>query len=218
MMMHCERSTRRLSPRVSVALSRMPSNKLPERVGGLFDFVEQKNREFELVGVPLVQRFLRQQGMRLAVTEVARRRTDQFGDFMGVLELGAVDLDAGAGIAEKRFGQGFDDAGLARIRWAQGRAGCRPGDPGAIQAGQEHLVDLDDFLDGGVLANDFTAESSFEVAGIAAATRRVENRAGNGLHSVALISLWAPCLGAAAQMPGMTFFVTVLSCPGTSFG
>jgi hypothetical protein len=50
--------------------------------------------------VPLVERFLREQRVGLAVTQVARGRSDQFCDFVRVLELSTIDLDAGAGIAE----------------------------------------------------------------------------------------------------------------------
>ncbi len=50
--------------------------------------------------MPLVERFLREQGMSLAVTKVARRRADQLCDFVGVLKLGAIDLDAGARVSK----------------------------------------------------------------------------------------------------------------------
>src|ERR1700690_99141 len=146
--------------------------KLPERVGSLLDFVEEKDRQFQFVGVPLIQSFLGQQRMGLAVAEVAGRRADQFGDFVRVRELGAVNLDAGAGVAEKRFGQGFDYAGLAGAGGSE-KEQVSDRAIGSVQAGEEHLINLDDFFYGGILADDFTAESSFEVAGIAAATAGV---------------------------------------------
>ncbi len=51
--------------------------------------------------------------MSLAVSQVSRRRTDQLGNLVGVLEFGAIDLDAGTGVSEKRLGHGFDHARLA---------------------------------------------------------------------------------------------------------
>src|SRR6266498_5390736 len=141
--------------------------KLPKRVGGLFDFVKQQDRQLELIRVPLIERLLREQGMGLAVPQVARRRADQFGNFVGVLELGAIDLDAGAGVSKERFREGFNNARLAG-----------PGGPkkkqiadwasGGIQAGKEHLVDLDYFFNRGVLADDLAAESAFKITGIGA--------------------------------------------------
>ena len=100
MMMHCERSTRRLSPSVKRGLVQNSEQQLPERVGSFFDFVEQKNRKLQLVRVPLVESFLRQQRMGLAMAKVSRRRADQFRDFVRVLKFGAIDLDAGAGVTE----------------------------------------------------------------------------------------------------------------------
>ena len=168
MMMHCERSTRRLSPRVKRRFVQDAEQQLPERVGGLLDFVEQQDRELQLLGVPLVQRFLRQQRMGLAMAQVSRRRADQLGDFVRVLEFGAVDLDAGAGVAEERFGHGFDDPGFARAGGPEeqqiaNRTSRR------IQSRQKHLVDFDHFLDGLVLADDLAAQGAFEFPGIVAA-------------------------------------------------
>src|SRR5258708_25217059 len=66
---------------------------LPESVAGFFNFVEKQEGELELFGVRSGKRFLGDQRMSFAVAEIARGRTDQFGDFVGVLEFGAVDLD-----------------------------------------------------------------------------------------------------------------------------
>ena len=62
--------------------------------------------------MPLVQGFLREQWVSLAVTQVARRRPDEFRDLVRVLKLGTVDLDAGASVAEERLGQSLDDTGF----------------------------------------------------------------------------------------------------------
>ena len=51
--------------------------------------------------------------MSLAMPEVSRRRTDQLCDLVGVLELGAVNLDAGVRIAEQGLRHGFHHASLA---------------------------------------------------------------------------------------------------------
>jgi hypothetical protein len=94
MMMQLERSTRRLSPSVSVALSRMPSSNCQSE--SLAFSISSKSRieSFSFLGVELVERFLREQGVRLPVAKVSRRRTDQLGDFVRVLKFRAIDLDA----------------------------------------------------------------------------------------------------------------------------
>jgi hypothetical protein len=46
---------------------------LPQRIGSLFDLVEEQDGKLQPVGMPLVERFLREQGMSLAVAEVSGR-------------------------------------------------------------------------------------------------------------------------------------------------
>jgi hypothetical protein len=84
-----------------------------------------------------------------------------------VLEFGAINLDTGAGVAEKRLGKGFDYAGLTGSGGAEEKQ-VSDGATGGVEAGQEHLVNLDDLFDGGVLTDDLTAESSFKVPGVGA--------------------------------------------------
>jgi hypothetical protein len=121
--------------------------------------------------------------MGLAVTQVARRRTDQFGDFVGVLELGAIDLDAGAGVSEERFRESFHYARLTRPRWAEEKQ-IADWASGGIQSREEHLVNFDYLLNRGVLPNDLAAKSAFKVAGVSAPATGIENRAGCRLHSL----------------------------------
>ena len=101
--------------------------KLPESIAGLFDLVEEQEGEFELIGMRCREGFLGNQRMSFAMAEVARRRTDELGNFVGVLKFGAIDLDDQTGITEKNFRGGFDDARLCPNRWARGTADCQPG-------------------------------------------------------------------------------------------
>ena len=55
------------------SLVQNPQQQLPQRIAGLLDLVEQQNRKLQLLGEPLVQRFLREQRMRLPMSEVSRR-------------------------------------------------------------------------------------------------------------------------------------------------
>ena len=133
---HCERSTRRLSPSVKRGLVEDAEQQLPQRVRGLFDFVEQQDRELQLLGVPLVERFLREQRMGLAMAQVSRRRADQLGDLVRVLELGAVDLDAGVGDRRTAIRPWPRPRASCPSRWARGTGGSRPDAPaGSVRPG-----------------------------------------------------------------------------------
>ena len=106
------------------------------------------------------------------MAQVSRRRADQFRDFVRVLKFGAVDLDAGAGVAEQRLGHGFDHPGFSRAGGPEeqqiaNRSARR------IQPRQKHLVNFDHFLDGLVLTDDSAAKGAFEFSGIIGAARRV---------------------------------------------
>ena len=106
------------------------------------------------------------------MAQISRRRADQLGDFVRVLKFSAVDLDAGAGVAEQSFGHGFDHPGFARTggpeeQKVSNRTARR------IQARQKHLVDFDHFLDGLVLTDDSAAKGAFKLSGIIGAARGV---------------------------------------------
>src|SRR5689334_24588408 len=111
--------------------------------------------------------------MGLAVTEVARGRTDELCDFVRVLELGAIDLDGGTGIAEKRLSDGFNHAGLARAGWPE-KQEIADRTPGRIQPRQEHLINLRHLFDGCVLSDDLATQCIFEILSVAAAAVGVE--------------------------------------------
>src|SRR5258708_31899628 len=86
---------------------------LPESVAGFFNFIEKQEGELQLFGVRSGQRFLGDQRMSFAVAEIAWGRADKLGNFVRMLELGAVYLDNQARAAKQDFRSGFDDAGLA---------------------------------------------------------------------------------------------------------
>src|SRR5438876_10069081 len=50
--------------------------------------------------------------MRFPVSQIAWRRTNQFSNLVGVLELRAIDLDDRAGIPKQDLRRRFDDAGF----------------------------------------------------------------------------------------------------------
>ena len=112
-----EESTGRLSPRVNVALSRTPRQKLPERVRGFSISSKSTN-------VNLLTRCANDRGSpasaaaSLAVPEVTRRRTDQFRDFVRMLKLGAIDLCDQVGVAKRTSEAASTESRLARA--------CRP--------------------------------------------------------------------------------------------
>jgi hypothetical protein len=70
-----------------------------------------------------------------------------------VLELRAIDLDAGASVAEERFRQSFDNP---RLSGAGGTKKQQVSNRSArgIQSRQEHLVNFDHLFDGRVLTDN----------------------------------------------------------------
>ncbi len=110
----CDRSTLRLSPKRQRRLVQNPQQQLPQRIAGLLDLVEQQKADLQLLGVVLRQRFLRDQGMRLAVPQISRRRTNQFRNLMRVLKLRAIHFDYRARIAKQHFRRRFHHPRLPR--------------------------------------------------------------------------------------------------------
>ena len=120
---HHDQALRKIhAPVVAQGQRRLIENaqqQLPQRVARLLDLVEKQQRQLQLLRVELVQRLLRQQRMRLSMSQISRRRSDQLGDLMAVLKLRAIDLDASACIAKQRLRHGLHDARLAAARRSQ---------------------------------------------------------------------------------------------------
>src|SRR5208337_514885 len=121
--------------------------------------------------------------MGFTMTQIARRRANQLGDLVRMLELSAVNLDAGAHIPKQRLRHGLDDAGLARPRrsqeeeipnWAAGR----------IQSRQKHLINFADFLDSGILAYDPAPKSGLKLLCGVAALRGIQSCVQSGFHFI----------------------------------
>ena len=106
---------------------------LPQRVGGFLDFVKQQEADLQLLGVILRERLLRDQRMRFAVPQISRRRADQLGDFVRVLEFGAVDFDHRARIAEQALPPWLRPRAFCPRRWARETADC----PRAVPASSD---------------------------------------------------------------------------------
>src|SRR5580692_342215 len=109
---------------------------------------------------------------------------------MGMLELGAIDLDAGAGVAEERLGNCFDHAGLAGAGRSQEKQ-VAYGTARSVESGEKHLIDFRDLFDGLVLANDFAAQGALEVTGVVAAAARIQHSCKVRSHRIGpLFSFW----------------------------
>src|ERR1035441_1087422 len=95
-----------------------PQQELPQRIRRLLNLVKQQNRQLQLLRIPLVQCFLREQRMRLPMPQIPRRRSDQFGNLMRMLKFRAVNLDAGPCVPEQSLRHGLDHPRLPRSRRA----------------------------------------------------------------------------------------------------
>ena len=103
--------------------------------------------------MPLVQRLLREQGVRFTMSQIAGRRADQLGDFVAVLELGAIDFDYRACITDEALSHGLHEARLAGAgRPKEEQGSYRPA--GAGEACEVSLIDAQDLLDSLVLTDD----------------------------------------------------------------
>src|ERR1700719_4147369 len=103
---------------------------------------------------------------------------------MGVLKLGAVNLDAGMRVAEQSLGHGFDHTGLARSRRPQKQqVAHRP--TWGVEPGEKHLVDFDHLFDGLLLADNAAAEGGFKLPRIVTAAVGIEYSGQIRSHKVA---------------------------------
>src|SRR5258708_806636 len=128
--------------------------------------------------------------MGLTMSQVSRRRADQLGNLVRVLNFRAIDCAAGRRISEECFGHCFHDASLARTGRSQ-KQQVTHGAPRRIQPSQKHLVDFRYFFDRLILADDLTPQVAVEVARIVAATSRVEDGGKVRSHRVwILLSFW----------------------------
>ena len=168
-----EKSTRRLSPSVSVALSRMPSSRFHSASLAFSISSKSTKLSFTLLGVVLVEHFLAQQGMGFAMPQVSGRRADQLGDFVAVLELRAIDLDHRPRVAHQAFRGGLHHARLARPGRPQ-KQKIADRTSRARHARQVGLVDVDDLLDGLLLAHDALAQIRFQFLGFESGLRRIQ--------------------------------------------
>src|ERR1039458_2734358 len=112
--------------------------------------------------------------MSLAMSEISRRRTNQLRNLVRVLKLGAVDLDAGMGIAEQGLCHGFHHASLPRTGRSQKKQVAHR-TPRRVQARQKNLVNLGNLFDGLILADDLAAQGGFKLSSIVAAAVRIEH-------------------------------------------
>jgi len=150
-----------------------PQQQLPQRVGSLLNFVEQQERQLQLVRVAGRQRFLRNQRMSFTMPQVSRGRANQFRDFMRMLEFRAIHLDHRARIAKQNFRGSFHDARLARSRGPE-KQQVSNWAPGRIQPGAEYLVHIHQRLHAFDLPDNLRAQGGFKVASIGAADGRIK--------------------------------------------
>src|SRR5215469_5832274 len=117
--------------------------------------------------------------MRLTMTQIARGRTDQLGNFMGVLKFGAVNLDDRPWTTEQDFGSGFNKAGFARAGRAEKKQ-VPHGTPWGVEASGEYLEQFDQCLNAFILTDDFRAESFLKLDGLRATYVRIQRKITHG--------------------------------------
>src|ERR1700758_2027064 len=111
---------------------------------------------------------LRNQGGGFPVSQVARRRTNQLCNLMGMLKFRTIDLDDSARAAKQDFRRGFDKAGLSGAGGPQEeqiphRATRR------IEPRREYLEQFHERLHTFVLSNDLRAQRLLKLHRLSAA-------------------------------------------------
>src|SRR5262249_36488417 len=124
------------------------------------------------IGVPLIECLLRQQRMGLPMSEVARRRANQFCNLVTVLEFGTIDLDQCPRISKQALRHRFYDPCLTRSGGTQEEE-IAHGTSWWIKPCQEHLVDFSNFFHRWFLANDSATQITFKIFRVTAPTCRI---------------------------------------------
>src|ERR1700676_2408682 len=111
--------------------------------------------------------------MRLAVAQVPRRGADKLGDFMGLLEFGAINLDHRACFAKENLSGRFDNAGLPRAgRPEEEKIPHRTA--WRVQPGAKDLIEVYQRLDTLFLPDDFPPQRCLKIDRVCAALAGVE--------------------------------------------
>src|SRR5712692_10191767 len=111
--------------------------------------------------------------MRLAVSQVSGRRTDQLGNFMAVLKLRAVNFNHGARVAYQALRRRFYQPRLAGTGRAEEQE-VPDGTSRPVHSRQIHLVDVNDVIDCFVLPYDPLVQVSVQFFGVLTSLCRIE--------------------------------------------
>src|SRR5262249_6312386 len=154
---------------------------LPERVGSLLDLVEEQEAQLQIFVVRLSQSFLRDQWVRLPMSQIAWRRANELGDLMGVLEFGAIHLDYRSRVTEQNLGRHLHNPRLARPGWAEEeQVANRP--PRRAHSGQKDLIEIHHCPDSFLLADDLALQRSLELLRFWTASRGIKFLTVGALH------------------------------------
>src|SRR6516225_7374326 len=137
---------------------------------------------------------------RFAVTEVARRRTDELGNLVGVLKFRAIYLNDRAGIPKQDLGRCLHDAGLSGARWPE-KEQVPYGPARRVQSGTKDLVHVHQGLYAFFLANNLGAQGSMKIPRIVATDARVQLMTDSSSHRFASSPRLLPQTRRASQPP-----------------
>ena len=174
MMMQLERSTRRLSPRVSVALSRIPSSNC-----------QSESEAFSISSKSRIESFSFSVCHWLSASWVSRGWVSRCPRYPGGEPISlAISWEcwnsAQSILMQARASPKRDSATASTTRVLPEPVGPRnsrlpTGRPWRIQPGQKHLIDFRDLLDRLVLPHNLAAQGGFKVAGVVAAAARIQH-------------------------------------------
>src|ERR1700756_3254101 len=111
--------------------------------------------------------------MRLTMSKVSRRRTNQFCDFVPVLKFGAVDFHDRAGRTEQYLCSRLYNSCLSTTRWTQ-KQKVRDRPAGRRQSGLKNLKELHQCPDSFFLSYDLPPQGQCELLHRLRLPRRIE--------------------------------------------
>src|SRR5262245_1206824 len=115
------------------------------------------------------------------MSQISRRRADQFCNLMRVLKLGTVDLHDSIRVTVQNFSSSFYNSGLSRTGWSEEKH-CADWSIWRIHTSQENLVQTTHTAHSAFLTNDARRKPFFKILSPRALLIRIEENRSHILH------------------------------------
>src|SRR5216683_2961782 len=121
--------------------------------------------------------------MGLAVAQISRRGTNQFGNFVGVLKFRAIDFDHRTGVPKKDLRSRFHDARLSGTgRTEEQQVAHRTA--GGVQSGTKHLKHVNQGLYTFFLSHNLCSQRRVKITRVIASDGWIQLMANGSFHFI----------------------------------